>query len=428
MSFEFRGKISVQVDEKFLSARIHFVPINSEKSHNLESLQNLLKKEGILYGIDQEKLEETAEEFSEAMEPYLSDVIARGEEPQAGTGQTYDFSPFKYPENLQSVALRIRSMNKAPLIMKTISVKVSKDKRIKDKGLFKGGKEKIITVEEEEEKKVRVDVSDEVYDIGYFEEGAVICRISSSTGEAKKGKDIKGNVLSPPDVIEGDFWPGKNIIKEKSEILAGETGFVRKGKNWLDLIPFINHKWSVCLSDNKADCILNIVSGNKSAPPPEIKKIKQAVLELGVPEEGMINDRKIMQFLANNCRLEGLHSFCVTKDRDGSFDIEINSLSTEAKIHLYKGSGTGRALDLKQAWNRVLELKIANLETERIKKEILDFNSSENKEVSILLATGQDPRRGDDRELVLDVEYLPDEEVGEYQEQNQGSDTSGTLI
>ena len=413
MSLEFNGKISIRVDDDCLSARFYFIPINSEKSHNLESLQSLLKQEGIIYGIDQRKLKETAEELSEAMEPYLSDIVAQGDVPQAGTGLSYDFSPFKYPENLGRIAEKIRSMNKAPVITKNISVKVSRDKRVKDKGLFKGGKERIISVEEEEEKKVRVDVSNEVLDIGFFEEGAVICRISSSTGEAKKGKDIKGNVLPPPDIIEGDFWPGKNILKEKTEILAGDTGFVRKGKNWLDLIPFVNHKWSVSLSDNKADCILTLVSGNKSASPPDIKEIKQAVLKLGISTESMVSDRTIMQFLAVSCRSEGLHTCCLTKDRDGSYDIEINSLSTEAKLHLYKGSGTGRALNLKQAWNRVLDLKIVNLETERIKKEILGFNSSENKEISIFLASGEDPRRADDRELVLDAQYLPDEDVKE---------------
>ncbi|QEN09092.1 DUF342 domain-containing protein [Oceanispirochaeta crateris] len=412
MSFEFNGKLSVQTDEKYLSAKIHFTPISSQESHNLASLQALLEKEGIVYGIDQAVLEKTAEEFSETMEPYLSDVIAKGNPPQGGTGQTYEFSPFATPKNLQTVLKKIMSMKKAPVIMKTISVKVTKDKRVKDKGLFKGGKEKIITVEEEEQKRIRVDVSDEVLDIGFFEKGAVICRMSSSTGEAKKGKDIRGNDLLPPEIIEGEFWPGKNIIKEKTEILAGETGFVRKGKNWLDLLPFENHSWSVFRSDNKADCLLELTAGNKFAAPPEVSEIKQAVLQLGVSQDVLVSDRKIMQFLGSSCRSGGTHTFCLTKDRDGSFDIEVNSLSTEAKLHLYKGSGKGRSLNLKQAWNRVLDLKIVHFEAERIKKEILDFHGSEDKETTILLAAGQDPRRGDDREILIEVEYLSEDDVG----------------
>jgi uncharacterized protein (DUF342 family) len=132
---------------------------------------------------------------------------------------------------------------------------------------------------------------------------------------------------------------------------------------------------------------------------------------LGFSEESLVSDKKIIQFLLSGCRSEGAQSYSLTKDRDGSFDIEINSLSTEAQLHLYKGTGHGKALDMKQAWTRVLELKIANFEAERVKKAILDFNSSESKEISIFLASGQYPRRGDDREISIEAEYLPPEEA-----------------
>ena len=217
MSYEFRGNLKLETDERWLSAKIHFTPITrSDDNHNLDSLKEILSSAGIVFGIDEEKLEEAAKEFSEAMEPYLSDVVAQGIPPQAGTGKTYDFSPFNYPQNLEKVALKVKSLNKVPVIYKTIKVKVQEDKRVKGKGLFKGGKEKIITVEKEREKKVRVDVSPELQDLGFFRKGEVICRISSSTsGEETVGKDLKGNELQPPEVFEGEFWTGKFILTEK---------------------------------------------------------------------------------------------------------------------------------------------------------------------------------------------------------------------
>ena len=268
MSYEFRGNLRLEIDERWLSAKIHFTPITrSDDNHNLDSLRELLASAGIVFGIDEEKLEEAAKEFSEAMEPYLSDVVAQGVPPQAGTGKTFDFSVFKYPENLEKVALKVRSMKKAPVIYKTMKVKVQQDKRVKSKGLFKGGKERIITVEEEREKKVRVDVSPQLQDIGFFRKGEVVCRISSSSsGEETVGKDLKGNDLQPPEVIDGEFWTGRNIQTEKNEMIADETGFARKGKNWVDIIPFEDHSWSVRLSENKADCFIDIVAGNRSAP------------------------------------------------------------------------------------------------------------------------------------------------------------------
>jgi len=411
MSIEFRGKIRIETDEKWLSAKIHFTPISTANALDLKSLHDLLEKEGVVYGIDEEKLEAAAKEFSESMEPYLSDVIAAGTEAKAGTGIGYDFSPFHIPENIQVIADKIKRMNKAPVIYKTIKVSVNRDKRVKDKGLFKNSREKIVTVQEEEEKKIRVEVSPNVLDIGYFEEGSVICTISSSSGEETVGSDIRGNKLIPPDIVEGDFWTGNNILTEKTQIIAKESGFVRRGKNWLDLITFKNHKWTVRLSENKADCYIDIVAGHQAAPPPMLSDIKRAISELGVSQDSLLDDQDITQLLKSGSRSGGAQSFCLTRDKDGSYEIEINSLSTEAYLHLYKGSGSGNSLDLKQAWNAVLGLKIQNLEVSRVKKEILDFNRSDNKEISIFLARGEDPRRGDDREIVLEAEFLPEEEV-----------------
>ena len=411
MSYEFSGKLRLDVDEQCLSAKIHFTPIISGVAQNLDSLKELLKSEGIVFGIDEEKLEEAAKEFSETMEPYLSDVIAQGTAPQAGKGKTYDFSVFKYPENLEKVALKIRSINKAPVIYKTIKVKVQQDKRVKSKGIFKAGKEKIITVEEEREKKVRVDVSPELQDLGFFRKGEVLCRISSSSSDkVSVGKDLKGNELQPPQIIEGDFWTGKHILNEKNEMIVDETGFARKGKNWVDIVPFEDHSWSVRLSENKADCFIDIVAGNKSASPPLLKDVKKAIEELGFSAGDLVGDNRIEQLIREGCRSGGAQSYSLSGDKDGSFDIEINSLATEAQLRLVKGSGRGKSLNLKQAWSRVIDLKIADLEVERIRQEIMNFHGSSEKEISILLAQGTDPRRGDDREIVLESEYLPNEE------------------
>jgi len=247
--------------------------------------------------------------------------------------------------------------------------------------------------------------------MGYFEEGSVICSIFPSSGEEQTGRDIRGNVLVPPEIIDGDFWTGKNLKKEKSQIIALESGIVRRGKDWLDLVAFQNHKWNVYLSDNKADCFIDVISGHKAAPPPGLGEIKKAIANLSVPESSLISDQNIIQMVKSGCQSGGAQSFCLTRDRDGSYEIEINSLSTEAYLHLYKGSGHGSDLNLKEAWNAVLALKIDKLEIPRVKKEILDFNSSDSTETSIFLARGEDPRRGDDREIILETEYLPETEV-----------------
>jgi len=409
MGSEFKGRVSIVLDDRALTARLRFIPDSSAESGNLGTLKKLLEDENVNYGIEEEAVADAADLFSESEEECLSDVVASGKEPLAGTGDVYNFSPFTYPEKLEKIAGKIRNLGKAPQIFRIMKIKVERDKRVREKGFFKGGREKIVTVEEEVEKKVRVDVSPDVLDLGFFNGGDLICSVQSSSGSPEPGKDVRGNEIPPAQT--GEFWPGMNIRKEKNEFFASETGFVRKGGNWLDLVPFVLHSWAVRLSENKADCYLDITAGHKAAPVPSLEEIRQAVEKLSLSGESLKSDKKILEYIRLGCRSEGAQSFCLTRDLDGNYDIEINSLGTEAFLHLQKGSGNGKKLNLKQAWTRVLALGIKGMETERIKGEILEFNRSGSSEVSILLGKGQDPKRGDDREIALDNEYLSEEEL-----------------
>ncbi len=406
MGQEFNGHIKVEIDEKALSAILHYTPDDKGEKHNIDTLRQILQKQNIVYGINEVALKDAVEDFSEALDVTVSDPVAEGEAPSSGEGEVYEFSSMDYPPELEAVAEKIRSLNKAPQIFNTITVTVKKDRRVKDKGLFKGGKEKIITVEEEVTRKVRVDVSGVIRGIGFIQQGNSICTINKSTGSEASGKDIHGNELKPLPVSKGKYYSGRFIRKEKNEFIAEECGFVRIGENWMDLIPFATHVWSVEVSENSADCFLSITAGHKAAPLPTVNAVKNKIIQLGYPVENLQSDEKISRLIRQGCQSEGGQTFCLTRDRDSESDIEINSLATEANLHLKKGSGRGNKLDLKKIWMKVLALKIKDFESERVKKEILDFNSSKELEISILLGKGEDPERGKERDLIVDTDYI----------------------
>ena len=406
MGQEFNGHIKVEIDEKALKAILHFTPDEKGEKHNIDTLRQILQKENIVHGINEVALKDAVEDFSDAMDIMVSGPVAEGEAPTSGEGEVYEFSSMDYPPELDAVAEKIRSLNKAPQIYNTITTTVKRDRRVKDKGLFKGGKEKIITVEEEVAKRVKVDVSGVIRKIGFIQQGNTICTINKSTGSEASGKDIHGNELKPLPVSKGRYYSGRFIRREKNEFIAEESGFVRIGENWMDLVPFATHTWSVEISENRADCFLNIIAGHKAAPLPPVLAVKNKVIQLGYPVDNLLVDEKISRLIREGCQSDGAQTFCLTHDRDSESDIEINSLATEANLHLKKGSGRGNKLDLKKIWMKVLALKIKDFESERVKNEILDFNSSKELEISILLARGEDPERGKERDLVVDTEYI----------------------
>ena len=410
---EFYGSLKVELDNNALCARLRFIPDKNGGKHNIDTLRQFLQSENIIHGINDVALKDAAEEFFDAMEETLSDPVAEGEPPNSGDGDVYEFSPMKYSPELESLAAKIYSLNKAPLIYDVVKTKEKKDRRVREKGLFKGGKEKIIVVEELVEKKIRVEVSSRVQSVGYFRKDELICRITSSEGMKAAGRDVHGNELKPLPVSSEKYLWGRNIRIEKNEFFAEQSGFVRQGENWLDLVPFAVHDWNVRLSDNRSDCFLDIRAGHKAAPHPSLSSVKEAADKAGCPMDNLLEDEEIVKIIQKGCLSGGAQTACLTRDLDGEFNIEINSLATEARLHLKKGSGKGRALNLQEIWTALKALKIKDFEDERIKREILDFNSSDQLEISILLARGDDPERGGDRELVVDAEYL-DEEMKQY--------------
>ena len=410
MSQDFKGNISIEIDEKALSVSLRFKPDDKGDKQNLDTVRKILQDNKIHYGISVEALKDALESFSEAMEEEVSDPVAEGDEPNSGEGEVYEFSKLSYPPNLKPVADKILSMNKPPQIFDVIRTTVKKDKRVKDKGLFKGGKEKIITVEETVEKKVPLQVSSEVKNLGYFKKDDLICTLRPSTGEYSKGKNVFGNEIEPLPLATGKFHIGSFVRKEKNEFFADADGFVRVGENWLDLFPFAVHMWDVRISDDKADCLLTIDPGHKVSPQPKLNEIKSKIQTLGFSLDHLIHDSQIIRYIKEGCSGNSPRTFCLTNDEDGEFNIEINSLATEAYLELRKGTGKGSKLDLKKIWSKILSLNIKKFEEERVKNAILSFNSSNEIKTSILLAKGEIPERGNDRELIIDTEYLPEDE------------------
>ena len=182
-------------------------------------------------------------------------------------------------------------------------------------------------------------------------------------------------------------------------------------KTGLDLFPFAVHKWDLGISDDNADCLMTVVPGHKASPQPKLEDVKKGIRRLGFSLNQLINDGQILQYIKEGCGGDKPHTFCLTNDADGEFHIEINSLATEAQLELKKGAGKGSKLDLQKVWAKILSLNIRNFEEERIKKAILNFNASNETETSILLAKGEIPERGRDRELIFDIETLSGDEM-----------------
>ncbi len=175
-----------------------------------------------------------------------------------------------------------------------------------------------------------------------------------------------------------------------------------------DVEPIYRHSY-------KADCYVDIIAGHKAASPPSLEDVKKEIKKQGYSEDLLFPDEEIKALLEQGCRSGGAQSFCLSRDREGSFNIDINSAQTEAYLQMSKGRGKGKALNIKEAWKHVQTLNIKGLDMSRLKEEIVNFNKSDKMDIRILLAKGEEPQRGEDRRLEVEAVYLNEEETQKIQ-------------
>ncbi|OQY39523.1 MAG: hypothetical protein B6229_03620 [Spirochaetaceae bacterium 4572_7] len=72
----------------------------------------------------------------------------------------------------------------------------------------------------------------------------------NDNAKAQDGYTVTGSVLSPDKEDVGlPFCLSKDFKIDKNLLLAEKSGFIRRGKNWLDILPFEGHKYELFPSD-----------------------------------------------------------------------------------------------------------------------------------------------------------------------------------
>ncbi len=407
-----KGTVSLKIDDTGLKAFLLFTRDDSGKAVDKDRILDLLKKSGIREELYKDKLEEYMKLVEEDSIPD-SFLIAEGTPPSPPVENSYEWKDLPIPEELIPDSERIFKTALDPEITVDKVEKVKVNKKVVQKSRFPFGKEKekIVTVVEKRIKKIPVEVDPEVVETGWANAGDVLGE-KKKPSEGSPGESVTGEEIPPGDPVREVFYRGKGVKDEKGKFVAEYSGFVRRGKNWIEIIPFKNHFWEVVLSKDKSTPLLNLTCGDELASPPFARSIIKKAVELGFEEDDLIGEDKISKIIHETISSGAfLKDFPLSVDRDASFSIYTSSDNLKGFLTIRKGSGNGKPLKLSEVGEAIKKSGFTGLNYKKIKEDLVNFYHSEEKVLKdYVLAEGKAPGKGEPQVLKFECTFADEEE------------------
>jgi hypothetical protein len=181
---------------------------------------------------------------------------------------------------------------------------------------------------------------------------------------------------------------------------------LRFGRNWVDLLHFEAHSWSIELSNDKTNCYLNFTPGNPKSPKVQVDDILAAIEKEGFDLDRLLDKEEIKGIVEQAVGLKKtLNQYPLTPSEEGSFDISPTVDNLKVYLNITKASGKGKEVQVSAIENELKTLGIKKLNIPNVMKKVESFLKSPLLKLeNFLLIQGSHPTRGKDRTL----EYLVD--------------------
>ena len=404
-----RGAIEIKLEDQGITAVLKFEPDPAGPEQTEESIRSLLNEKGIRHGLDTNALSKAVASIVSTGNLPSPVVIARGTPAIPGKPADFEWAELPVPPELEYDLSRTLEHAPAPEVYTVRIDKVKRSRKVlkKSKIPFSQPKEVIEEYMDKVERREQAYVNPEVIASGWCEAGMLLGRKIQGT-PGKPGKDVCGQ---PVPAAEGDepFFYGSGVQESPQGCEAAETGFLRRGSNWVEVLPFLQHQWDVSLSEDHNTCFLSFNPGAQGLVPPAAADIVTRAEELGYPADKLMATNDIQGIIAAAVKNdEVIDKASISVDEDGWFNVHTSEDKLKAFLSMRKKRGTGKPLVLKEVGSSILNAGLKTLDKAVVQKAILDFYRSPAAELKdFLLCEGKAPTAGENDEFELQVTYMP---------------------
>jgi len=404
-----RGEVRLLIDELGLEAAFHFSPASDGAEWSADGLTRLLAESRVA-GVQGRRIEEILSSFSKAKQAAV-EITAKGVVPETGMPEYAEWMDIKTPPEFLVFEDETVAKATPPELFRIKTERVARERIVKKPGAlpFLPPKEEKVVEYDKIETKEALDVDTRVLRYFWAAKGTVVARTAPSR-PGKAGKNVFGKPVPPPQADDTAFHLGKGLTKDKLDIVAAESGFVRVGTRWADLVPFRAGEHSVRLSADSSTVLLDYSPGDTRLPPPDATSLLQEAVALGQTEAQLIPVDEIASALLKSTRSgQPLTGFSLSCDRDGSALVVISPDKLKATLQVMKGRGRGKPLALSMVTAALAAQSLKGVKIDKLKADVVAFYKG--KEMELLdypLVEGKEPVKGKDRTLKYTVAFLPE--------------------
>jgi len=408
-----KGDLVLSIGEDELEASLEFTPDKDGAEWNAEKIMRVLM-DARIGGYNQKRADELAQKLARARGK-AREIVAKGEAPEAPRIELPEWRELPVPPEHADLVRAVVSEAAPPELFKVRVETAKVEKTVKKQAAlpFLPPKfEKVVSTERREIRE-RVVLDATVVSFGWATKGERL-GILSQAKPGKPGRTIFGKPI-PAESLDGTFYSGTGVVRNRNELVADRDGIARFGERWVDVVPLPRHSWSVESSPDGATHFLTYTPGDARLPAPSASEILAKARELGARDDALLSEEEIAAMLAESSRSgEALFSRSLSKDRDAKAEVTVSPDGMSATLSVYKGRGRGRPLSLSAVSDALKSSGVRGYDPVQLKKDVLAFYKGKESElVDYQLAKGRAPSRGKGRSLALAVTFLPDDKAVE---------------
>ncbi len=415
----FKGTISVTVDSSFLSAQLN-LSREGDLEYDEGALVRTLSDAGVTEGFSIEALVEAVQGFQKTKDATATLPAALGEPPISATSEVWEWVELlPLPDDQKALASRVFKAAGPPEVFLIRTEKVKVEKTVAGKaGLFGSGQDETQTVVENREVREKVLVDPNPVKVFWVEAGTKLATVHPPKA-GQPGRGLSGKPIPALPGKSSAFYTGAHLTRQKGDVLAADSGFLRIGRNWADLVRHRFHRWEVTYSADKTSAFLTFDPGHAQNDPPRAQPILDRLAADQFDPEKTPGEAEVQELLESALRTgQALFSHPLGPDRDGSFDIRFSPDHSKALLDIHKPLGRGAPFSLKDLGTRLRDAQLKGFSFDAVKGAIQDFlNGPQSELKDFLLAEGTHPTRGKDLVLVFSLGFLPPEDLKAIQTQ-----------
>lgn len=406
------GKMELKADPQGQAATLLFTPDPEGPEWNPDILKAFLEKEKVTHGYTIQTLTRVLSQLSQPSDGPVSVPVAEAVPPGEPLEDKLEWKEFTIPPAREEDARAFFNHAGPPRIFKIRYENVEVVKTEEVKSLF-GTKERQITKREKREIREPVAVDPRVLGEGWAEKGALLCEIlPGNPGE--DGVNVFGRPLAGEKPRES-LLLGEGVERTGNEVRSVHEGFVRRGENWVEVLPFSAHDWEVSLSKDQNTFLLSFSPGGEKAVPPAPELVLKDAVDRGAAEDTLLSAYEVGTLLQRAIdHQKPLNHVPISTPEDGFFKIEVSQDKLRAFLSMRKGRGQGKPLVLKEFGKALKEAGFSGIDYARVQSDILAFYKGPEKVLNdYVLVEGTPPEPPGEISIQMTMKNLPEDDVAE---------------